>query len=200
MRVWAVTAICAIGDRMVDGNVSEIEFYRAGVKAAGPGYGTPGSWNGSGATFGKALDGSAISFFDGPWRTAFTSASTPVLNRRRQAASLWRAEGCLASAQSELHSREQWALEIAGKHRLHATHSGALSPPEMQKLRLGVLGSGKGSNFRAIHEAIRAGRLDARVVIVCSDVVDAGILRLARDAGHCHRMDRGIAFQDASFD
>jgi phosphoribosylglycinamide formyltransferase 1 len=53
----------------------------------------------------------------------------------------------------------------------------------MQKLRLGVLGSGKGSNFRAIHEAIRRGWLDAQVAIVCSDVVDAGILRLARDAG-----------------
>ena len=73
-------------------------------------------------------------------------------------------------------------VELPGKHRLHATHSGALSP-QMQKLRLGVLGSGKGSNFRAIYEAIQAGLLDARVVIVCSDVVDSGILRLARDAG-----------------
>ena len=72
---------------------------------------------------------------------------------------------------------------MAGKHRLHVTHSGALSPPAMQKLRLGVLGSGKGSNFRAIHEAIQGGLLDARVVIVCSDVVDSGILRLARDMG-----------------
>ena len=53
----------------------------------------------------------------------------------------------------------------------------------MHKLRLGVLGSGKGSNFRAILEAIRAGRLDARIVVVCSDVLDAGILALARDAG-----------------
>jgi phosphoribosylglycinamide formyltransferase-1 len=53
----------------------------------------------------------------------------------------------------------------------------------MQKLRLGVLGSGKGSNFLAIHKAIQAGLLDARVVIVCSDVRDSGILRLARDAG-----------------
>jgi phosphoribosylglycinamide formyltransferase-1 len=53
----------------------------------------------------------------------------------------------------------------------------------MHQLRLGVLGSGKGSNFRAIHEAIRTGRLDARVVVVCSDVVDSGILKLARDAG-----------------
>jgi len=53
----------------------------------------------------------------------------------------------------------------------------------MHQLRLGVLGSGKGSNFRAIHEAIRTCGLDARVVVVCSDVVDSGILKLARDAG-----------------
>jgi phosphoribosylglycinamide formyltransferase 1 len=53
----------------------------------------------------------------------------------------------------------------------------------MHQLRLGVLGSGKGSNFRAIHEAIQTGRLDARIVIVCSDVLDCGILKSARDAG-----------------
>jgi phosphoribosylglycinamide formyltransferase-1 len=53
----------------------------------------------------------------------------------------------------------------------------------MHQLRLGVLGSGKGSNFRAIHEAIRTGGLTARIVLVCTDVADAGILRLAREAG-----------------
>ncbi len=53
----------------------------------------------------------------------------------------------------------------------------------MNPLRLGVLGSGKGSNFRAILEAIYNGRLDACVAVVCSDVADAGILQLARDAG-----------------
>lgn len=53
----------------------------------------------------------------------------------------------------------------------------------MQKLRLGVLGSGKGSNFRAILEAIAAGRLEAEVVLVVSDVEGAGILRLAEEAG-----------------
>lgn len=53
----------------------------------------------------------------------------------------------------------------------------------MQKLRLGVLGSGKGSNFRAILEAITAGRLEAEVVLVVSDVEGAGILRLAEQAG-----------------
>jgi len=48
-------------------------------------------------------------------------------------------------------------------------------------LRLGVLGSGKGSNFRAIMEQITSGRLEAEVRIVISDVEDAGILSLARD-------------------
>lgn len=46
-------------------------------------------------------------------------------------------------------------------------------------LRLGVLGSGKGSNFRAIADAISAGKLDAETRIVISDVPDAGILDLA---------------------
>jgi phosphoribosylglycinamide formyltransferase 1 len=53
----------------------------------------------------------------------------------------------------------------------------------MNPLRLGVLGSGKGSNFRAILEAIQDGRLNACVAMVCSDVSDAGILKLARAAG-----------------
>jgi phosphoribosylglycinamide formyltransferase-1 len=48
-------------------------------------------------------------------------------------------------------------------------------------LRLGVLGSGKGSNFRALMEQINDGRLDAEVRIVISDIEDAGILSLARD-------------------
>ena len=48
-------------------------------------------------------------------------------------------------------------------------------------LRLGVLGSGKGSNFRAIMEQIVDGRLDAEVRIVISDVENSGILSLARD-------------------
>jgi phosphoribosylglycinamide formyltransferase-1 len=51
------------------------------------------------------------------------------------------------------------------------------------RLRLGVLGSGKGSNFRAIVEAIRAGSLEAEVRIVISDVENAGILKLAEGFG-----------------
>jgi phosphoribosylglycinamide formyltransferase-1 len=48
-------------------------------------------------------------------------------------------------------------------------------------LRLGVFGSGKGSNFRALMEQINDGRLAAEVRIVISDVEDSGILSLARD-------------------
>jgi len=48
-----------------------------------------------------------------------------------------------------------------------------------RRLKLGVLGSGKGSNFKAIADAIDAGRLDAEVCIVISDVETAGILDLA---------------------
>ena len=50
-------------------------------------------------------------------------------------------------------------------------------------LRLGILGSGKGSNFRAIADAIAAGALQAEVRVVVSDVADAGILAFARERG-----------------
>jgi phosphoribosylglycinamide formyltransferase 1 len=53
----------------------------------------------------------------------------------------------------------------------------------MAKLRLGVLGSGKGSNFRAIADAIASGKLNAEVRIVISDVANAPILDLARERG-----------------
>jgi phosphoribosylglycinamide formyltransferase-1 len=47
-------------------------------------------------------------------------------------------------------------------------------------IRFGVLGSGKGSNFRALAEAFEDGVLGAQPVIVLSDVEHAGILDLAR--------------------
>ena len=46
--------------------------------------------------------------------------------------------------------------------------------------RIGVLGSGKGSNFVAIADAIAAGKIPADVAIVLSDVESAGILAHAR--------------------
>ena len=46
--------------------------------------------------------------------------------------------------------------------------------------RLGILGSGKGSNFVAIADACAAGKIPAEVAIVLSDVANAGILAHAR--------------------
>ena len=50
-----------------------------------------------------------------------------------------------------------------------------------QKFRLGVLGSGKGSNFAAIAGACASGKIPAEVALVVSDAESAGILSLARD-------------------
>jgi phosphoribosylglycinamide formyltransferase 1 len=47
--------------------------------------------------------------------------------------------------------------------------------------RLGVLGSGKGSNFVAIADAIAAGKIPAEIGVVLSDVESAGILAHARE-------------------
>jgi phosphoribosylglycinamide formyltransferase-1 len=49
-----------------------------------------------------------------------------------------------------------------------------------KSFRLGVLGSGKGSNFVAIADAIAAGNVPAEIGIVLSDVESAGILEHAR--------------------
>jgi phosphoribosylglycinamide formyltransferase-1 len=49
-----------------------------------------------------------------------------------------------------------------------------------QSFRLGVLGSGKGSNFVAIADAIAAGTVPAEIAVVLSDVESAGILEHAR--------------------
>jgi phosphoribosylglycinamide formyltransferase-1 len=51
----------------------------------------------------------------------------------------------------------------------------------MKPLELGILGSGKGSNCRAILESIRSGALPAEVRVVISDVLDAPILGIARE-------------------
>jgi phosphoribosylglycinamide formyltransferase-1 len=50
-------------------------------------------------------------------------------------------------------------------------------------LPVGVLASGRGSNLQAILEAIGAGRLDAEVRVVVSDVPDAFALERARTRG-----------------
>jgi phosphoribosylglycinamide formyltransferase-1 len=49
--------------------------------------------------------------------------------------------------------------------------------------KLGVLGSGQGSNFVAIAEGCAAGSIPAQVAMVLSDVPGAGILERARERG-----------------
>lgn len=47
--------------------------------------------------------------------------------------------------------------------------------------RLGVLGSGKGTNFVAIADAVAAGKIPAEIALVASDMESAGILAHARE-------------------
>lgn len=49
--------------------------------------------------------------------------------------------------------------------------------------RIAVLGSGKGSNGRALIESAREGRLGGEIVVVLSDVPGAGILEIAESHG-----------------
>jgi phosphoribosylglycinamide formyltransferase-1 len=51
----------------------------------------------------------------------------------------------------------------------------------MRLVPLGILGSGKGSNCRAIVESISSGALPVEVRVVISDVFDAPILDIARE-------------------
>jgi phosphoribosylglycinamide formyltransferase 1 len=50
-------------------------------------------------------------------------------------------------------------------------------------VKIGILGSGKGSNCRAILQSIRDGKLNASATVVISDVLDAPILEIAREFG-----------------
>jgi len=54
---------------------------------------------------------------------------------------------------------------------------------QMKRLPIGILGSGKGSNCRAILERIRSGDIAAEARVVISDVLDAPILDMAREFG-----------------
>ena len=52
---------------------------------------------------------------------------------------------------------------------------------EEKQFKLGILGSGQGSNMAAIAEACRAGRVPGEVAIVLSDASEAGILTKAAE-------------------
>ena len=61
--------------------------------------------------------------------------------------------------------------------------SATLTPFARPALRLGVLASGRGSNFAAIQRAIADGRLNARIQILLSDRAAAPALEIARAEG-----------------
>ncbi|MEN9468778.1 MAG: hypothetical protein RL630_511 [Verrucomicrobiota bacterium] len=58
----------------------------------------------------------------------------------------------------------------------------------MQPLKIAVLGSGKGSNFRAILNAAMAGQLKIQPVLAISDHPEAGLLTLAENLGVATRV------------
>jgi phosphoribosylglycinamide formyltransferase-1 len=66
--------------------------------------------------------------------------------------------------------------------------SGSLLGVEGRPVRLGILLSGRGSNFVAIAESIRAGRLKGvEIAVVISNVAEAGGLKAAREMGLPHK-------------
>ena len=52
-----------------------------------------------------------------------------------------------------------------------------------EPLRVGVLASGRGSNFRALAEAAASGRMPAAIVVLVTDRPEAGALGIARELG-----------------
>ncbi|WP_395715578.1 phosphoribosylglycinamide formyltransferase [Prosthecobacter sp.] len=67
-----------------------------------------------------------------------------------------------------------------------------LSEKSGQRLRIAVLGSGEGSNLRAIISSVQNGRLDADIVAVISDQAESRFLELSREAGlPSHFVDPG---------
>jgi phosphoribosylglycinamide formyltransferase-1 len=55
--------------------------------------------------------------------------------------------------------------------------------PEAERLRVGVLASGRGSNFEAILRAVEASRLPVTVAVLVSDRAGARALDIAREHG-----------------
>ena len=67
--------------------------------------------------------------------------------------------------------------------------------PAMQPLKIAVLGSGKGSNFRAILNAAMAGQLKIHPVLAASDNAASGLLTLADNLGVATRVVREEKFR-----
>ena len=72
----------------------------------------------------------------------------------------------------------------------------ALSAP----LRVGVLGSTRGSSLQAVLDAIAEGHLNATVALCVSNKEDAGILERVRSRGYPARAVRGSKRSREEFD
>ncbi len=72
---------------------------------------------------------------------------------------------------------------LAGGNTFHLVLSvrSVIESEVSNPFRLGILGSGKGSNFVAIADAVAAGKIPAEIAVVVSDVAKAGILARARE-------------------
>ncbi|MGB0581153.1 MAG: formyltransferase family protein, partial [Limisphaerales bacterium] len=66
---------------------------------------------------------------------------------------------------------------------------------ERKKLKLGILGSGHGTNFISVADAIAQGEADAEIVMVLSDVENAEILQHAAQRNIPHRFIAPGAFR-----
>ena len=77
------------------------------------------------------------------------------------------------------------ARRLVESRQIDGTVGRFLTP--MATLKLGVLGSGSGSNMQSIVDAIEKGSLDAEIRLVLADVPDAKILDRAARHGIPHR-------------
>ncbi len=127
----------------------------------------------------EAVDGTVI--FEGDRATDLIAALRPHIY----------AKGGDYTPES-LHEGEKAALDAAGTEiQILSLVPGKSTSGTIAKMaaddasfpRIGVLGSGTGSNFVALQEAILVGSLKAEVVLVLSDVSDAKILDRARNYG-----------------
>jgi phosphoribosylglycinamide formyltransferase-1 len=76
----------------------------------------------------------------------------------------------------------RFASTVAPSVRVSGTEGSAPSRTT-QTIRIGVLLSGSGTNFKAVLDAIRKKQLDAKVCVVISNVASAGGIERAKEAG-----------------
>ncbi|MCL4103676.1 UNVERIFIED_CONTAM: hypothetical protein GTU68_059755 [Idotea baltica] len=70
---------------------------------------------------------------------------------------------------------------VQGKSTSNTIKKMEAESPVSEKPRLALLGSGTGSNIRALIESIDNGTLDAEVGLILSDVESSGVLEIARE-------------------